>query len=185
MSAKISALGVAGSPRRGGNTETLVDEVLRGAKDAGAATEKVVIAQSNIGPCRACNACSRTNICIQNDDMAAIIEKMKVSRIWVLATPVYWWGPTAQMKAFIDRWYAVPREVFRGRRIILAISSGGGETYEELTVKMLTEIIEYLDMEEYRILQAASADSKTSVRNDITLMDGAYSAGFDAVKTLI
>jgi NAD(P)H-dependent FMN reductase len=116
--------------------------------------------------------------------MVAIIEKMKVSRIWVLATPVYWWGPTAQMKAFIDRWYAVPREVFRGRRIILAISSSGGETYEELTVKMLSEIIEYLEMEEYRVLQAASADSKTSVRNNATIMNGAYSTGFDAVKTL-
>ena len=93
MSAKVTVLGVAGSPRRGGNTETLLDEVLRGAMDEGAETEKVILAQSNVGPCRACNACSRTGICIQDDDMAAIIEKMKASRVWVLATPVYWWGP--------------------------------------------------------------------------------------------
>ncbi len=84
MSAKVSVLG-AGSPRRGGNTENLVDEVLRGVKDAGAATEKVVLAQANMGPCRACNTCSRTDICIQNDDMTAIIEKSKASRIWILA----------------------------------------------------------------------------------------------------
>lgn len=91
MSTKVSVLGVAGSPRRGGNTETLLDEVLRGVIEAGAVTEKVVLSQSNVGPCRACNACSRTGTCIQNDDMAAIVEKMKGSRIWVLATPVYWW----------------------------------------------------------------------------------------------
>jgi multimeric flavodoxin WrbA len=144
MSEKVSVLGVSGIPRRGGNTETLVDEVLRGA--AGAVTEKVVLAQSNVSPCRACNACSRTGICIQDDGMAAIVEKMKASRIWVLGTPVYWWCPTAQMKTFIDRWYAVPRELFRGRRIIIAVSSGGGETYSELTVRMLSEIIEYLDI---------------------------------------
>jgi multimeric flavodoxin WrbA len=155
MNTKISVLAISGSPHRGGNTETLVDEVLRGAKEAGATTEKVILAQSDVGPCRACNACSRTGICIQDDDMAAIVEKMKTSRIWVLATPVYWWGPTAQMKAFIDRWYAVPREVFREKRIILAVSSGGGESYEELMVRMFSEIIDYLDMENYCILRAA------------------------------
>jgi multimeric flavodoxin WrbA len=62
MSEKVSVLGVSGSPRRGGNTETLVDEVLRGAAEAGAATEKVVLAQADVSPCRACNACSRTGI---------------------------------------------------------------------------------------------------------------------------
>jgi NAD(P)H-dependent FMN reductase len=121
---------------------------------------------------------------IQDDGMVAIIEKMKASRVWVLTTPVYWWGPTAQMKAFIDRWYAVPREIFRGKRIILAISSGGGETYSKLTVRMLSEIIEYLDMEKYRVLQAAGAETKTSARNDTALMGEAYAVGFDAVKTL-
>ena len=65
----ISVLGVAGSPRRGGNSETLLDEVLRGTKEAGALTEKVVLAQLNIGPCKACNACAQTRICMQGDDM--------------------------------------------------------------------------------------------------------------------
>ena len=88
------------------------------------------------------------------------------------------------MKAFIDRWYAIPRQIFWGKRIILIVSSGGGEAYEELTVKMLIEIIQYLDMEKYHILQAAGTDAKTSARNDIALMEEAYAAGFDAVKTL-
>jgi multimeric flavodoxin WrbA len=184
MSAKVTVLGVAGSPRRGGNTETLLDEVLRGAMDAGAETEKVVLAQSNIGPCRACNACSRTGICIQDDDMGAIIEKMKASRVWVLATPVYWWGPTAQMKAFIDRWYSIPRVIFKGKRIILAASSNGGETYQELMVEMFIEIIDYLGMEKYRVLQAAGTDAKTSARNNSALIEAAHAAGFDAIKTL-
>jgi len=116
--------------------------------------------------------------------MAVIVEKMRASRIWILGTPVYWWSPTAQMKAFIDRWYAIPREIFRGRRIILTVSSGGGEAYEELTLRMLSEIIKCLGMEKYHVLQAAGADAKTSARNDTVLMEEAHAAGFDAVKTL-
>ena len=152
---------------------------------AGATTEKVILAQSNVGPCKACNVCSKTGICIQADDMEAIIDKMKTSKIWVLATPVYWWGPTAQMKAFIDRWYAIPKELFKGRRIILVISSGGGETYAKLTVQMMSEIIQYLDMEKYRVLQAAGAETKTSARNNTDLMLEAHAVGFDSVKTLV
>lgn len=58
-------LGIAGSPRRGGNTETILDEVLRGAADVGAQTEKFVLAEKEVNPCRACNSCSRTHVCIQ------------------------------------------------------------------------------------------------------------------------
>ncbi len=80
----------AGSPRRGGNTETILDEVLRGAAEAGAQIVKAVLAEKEVNPCRACNACSRTHVCIQKDDMEPMIESMKASRVWVLATPVYW-----------------------------------------------------------------------------------------------
>jgi multimeric flavodoxin WrbA len=180
----VSVLGVAGSPRRGGNSETLLDEVLKGAKEAGALTEKIVLAQSNIGPCKACNVCSQTGTCIQDDDMATTIEKMKASRVWVIATPVYWWGPTAQMKAFIDRWYAIPLDIFRGKRIILAASSNGGETYQEFMVETFSAIFDYLGMEKYRILQVAGTSAKTSARNNFALMEAAHAAGLDAVKTL-
>jgi multimeric flavodoxin WrbA len=90
-------------PAKRRDSETILDEVLRGAVEAGATSEKVVLSDFNVRPCRACNACSRTRVCIQDDDMAMIVEKMDASRIWVLTTPVYWWGPTAQMKTFIDR----------------------------------------------------------------------------------
>ena len=54
--------------------------------------------------------------------MAALLEKMKHSPIWVFGTPVYWWGPTAQFKAFLDRWYGSDRKaVFPGKRVILTI----------------------------------------------------------------
>ncbi len=176
----FSVLGIAGSPRRSGNSETILDEVMRGAAEAGATTTKFVLAEKDVQPCRACNACARSHVCVQEDDMAAIIEKMKEARVWVIATPVYWWGPTAQMKAFIDRWYSIPRNVFEGKRVILAVSSGGGKIYADLLVKTFEEIFAYLGIEEYRVLYASGSSSKTAARLDASLMKEAHATGFSA-----
>jgi NAD(P)H-dependent FMN reductase len=119
-------LGIVGSSRRGGNTETLVDEVLRGAEEAGALVEKVILSELDIAPCRACDTCRRTGSCVQQDDMPAVMEQMRRSSVWVLGTPVYWWGPTAQFKAFLARWYVGGDVISRreGQRVIVVIPLG-------------------------------------------------------------
>ncbi|MHA2021933.1 MAG: flavodoxin family protein, partial [Candidatus Thorarchaeota archaeon] len=100
-----SVLGIVGSPRRNGNTEILVDEVLSAAEENGAAVHKVILSKLDIGACRACDVCRKTGKCVQKDDMEDLVTKMKNSDVLVLGTPIYWWGPTAQFKAFLDRWY--------------------------------------------------------------------------------
>ena len=74
-------LGIVGSPRRGGNTEILVGEALRGAEEAGALTEKVILSRLDIGPCQACDACGKAGQCVQQDDMPALLEKMEKSHM--------------------------------------------------------------------------------------------------------
>lgn len=181
---KVRVLGVIGSPRRGGNTKALVDEVLRGAEEAGGHAEKAVLSEMDVRPCRACDACSRTGECVIRDDMAQLLEKMRDSRVWVLGTPVYWWGPTAQMKAFIDRWYGVDRALFRGRGVVLVVPSGGGSSYARLTVEMLESIVPYLGMRHMGTLQAPGTSGLGSVKRDATLMKRAWSTGQGAVKKL-
>jgi multimeric flavodoxin WrbA len=178
---KIKVLGIIGSPRRGANTETLVDQVLRGSEEAGAVVEKIVVSEMNIKPCTACNACKKTGTCIHDDDFGSVLEKMKESNVWVLGTPVYWWGPTAQMKAFIDRWYGVDRSVFRGKRIVLAVPSGGGPYYAKQTVEMLEAIIPYLGMKHVATLQLGTSGTD-SAKNDAALMKQALVAGKKAVS---
>lgn len=180
---KSKVLGIIGSPRRGANTETLVDQAMKGAEEAGATMEKLVLSEMNIQPCRACNACQRTGECIINDDFTTALEKMRESNIWVLGTPVYWWGPTAQMKAFIDRWYGVERALFRGKKIILAVSSGGGSSYSQLTVEMLESIIPYLGMKHIATLMASGTSGPDSTKNNNALLDKARKTGNLAVKT--
>lgn len=177
MSEKMmKVLGIVGSPRRGGNTETLIDEVLRGAEEAEAVTEKVILNELKILPCQACNACYKAKKCVQKDDMADLVEKMQESSIWVLGTPVYWWGPTAQFKAFLDRWYGIDREVFRGKKGVLVIPLGGSEPYARHTVGILTDVLDYVRIDHVDTILAPGG-----VRNHPEVMEKAYKAGQKSV----
>ena len=180
----MNVLGIAGSPRRGCNTETILDEVLNGAASAGVKTEKIVLTEMNVKPCKACSECAKTRICVQNDDMASIVEKMEGADVWVLASPVYWWGPTAQMKAFVDRWYSVRRDMFKEKRVIFVVSLADKEPSADLMLKTFESIFNYLGMETYRLLIKYDATSITSAKKDKELMKMAFETGSDAVKTL-
>lgn len=95
---------LSSSPRRGGNSDTLCDEFLRGALEAGHRAEKIFLRDKDIHPCLGCGACSvHKKPCPQHDDAASVIEKMLAADIIVMATPVYFYAMSAQMKALIDR----------------------------------------------------------------------------------
>jgi multimeric flavodoxin WrbA len=94
---------LSASPREGGNSDTLCDEFARGALENGNRTEKIRIADKEIGFCIACYACKETRKCVRNDDMAEILEKMIAADVIVFATPVYFYTMCAQMKTLIDR----------------------------------------------------------------------------------
>ena len=178
-------LGIVGSPRRGGNTEILVDEILSGAKEAGALTEKVILNELEIFPCQACFACQKTGKCVQQDDISEVIEKMEKSQLWVLGTPIYWWGPTAQLKAFVDRWGSIKREVFQGRSVILAMPLGGGHPDgARHTVGMLTSSIRYLGMELSETVIAPGAMNLGDVRNHGDVLTKARHVGRKAIELL-
>ncbi len=98
---------ISSSPRRNGNSEILCDRFAQGAKDAGNSVEKVFLADYNINYCRGCGVCNTSHKCVQNDDMAQILDKMVSADVIVLSTPVYFYSVCGQMKTFIDR--TVPR----------------------------------------------------------------------------
>ena len=182
----MKILGVVGSPRLGGNTEVLVDEVLAGAKEAGAIVEKVILNKLNITPCQACNSCRKTGLCMHKDDMSALLDKMVESEAWVLGTPIYWWGPTAQFKAFLDRWYHPKHREFKGKRVVIVIPFGGGhEKYARHTVGMLEDALDYLSINVVNTLLAPGFGRRGMVQNNQDLLIKARNAGKDALVNLI
>lgn len=102
-----NVLVISASPRKGGNSDTLCDEFIRGAQESGNHAEKIFLASKNIKYCIGCGVCNTTQKCVQKDDMAEILDKMVEADVIVLATPVYFYTMDAQMKTLIDR--AVPR----------------------------------------------------------------------------
>lgn len=108
---------LSGSPRKGGNSDLLCDEFLRGAQKAGNDVEKVFLADKKIGYCKACYYCkNHDGACAIQDDMAEILDKMQAADVIVMASPVYFYSIDAQMKAVIDRsvarWTNIPDKEF-------------------------------------------------------------------------
>ena len=105
MTKKVLIL--SASFRKHGNSDTLCDEFMRGAQEAGHDVEKIYVNDKNINYCRGCGVCNTTHICVQKDDMAEILDKMVKADVIVMATPVYFYSMNGQMKTLIDR--TVPR----------------------------------------------------------------------------
>lgn len=113
----IKVLAFAGSPRRQGNSETLLDWVLGSmSADPEIAIEKVILNEANINPCKGCNACEKLNKCVQRDGMDIYHDKIIAADIIVLSSPVYCMGIASQPKALIDR-----AQVFRSRKYVLKL----------------------------------------------------------------
>lgn len=98
---------ISASPRKGGNSDMLCDEFMRGAQESGNTAEKIFLRSYKINYCTGCGVCNNTHKCVQQDDMAAILDKLVQADVIVLATPVYFYTMDGQMKTLIDR--TVPR----------------------------------------------------------------------------
>jgi multimeric flavodoxin WrbA len=99
----VKVLGLFGSPRRGGNTEILLEEALRGAEREGAKVERLYLSDFTITPCKECHGCDETGNCIILDDMEKIYPKLLEADVVILASPIFFYGVTAWTKALIDR----------------------------------------------------------------------------------
>ena len=176
-------LGIVGSPRRNGNTEILIDEVLHGAEETGAEVEKVILSELDIRPCRACNACRKTGKCVQQDDMAKLLEQMQSNQMWVLGTPVYYFGPTAQFKAFIDRWYGGGTATFKGQSVVLVIPfEDPNINGARHTVGILEDTLAFKKMELLTTILAPGVLRPGEVRKHPDVLGTAHRAGREAVE---
>ena len=103
----MKSLGIMGSPRIKGNTDLLLDEALNGAQSQGAEVEKLVIDKLKIAPCREFYGCLRDGNCAIRDDMDDIYPKLLDADIIIVASPMFFYGLTSQVKALIDRCQAL------------------------------------------------------------------------------
>ena len=133
----MNILILSGSPRKAGNTELLVEAFVKGAAEHHH-MEIVSVRDYKVNPCLGCNACFKTNgICAQKDDVSAIYEKMSQADMLVIASPVYFYGISAQLKAVIDRFHNPIRDSFHINKMALLLV--GAASLPELFDAILTE----------------------------------------------
>ena len=175
-------LAVVGSPRKGGNTEILVSKIAEGAQAAGAQVEVVRLGELQIRECDGCHACWRGRPCSKNDDMRLLYPKIAASETIVFGTPVYWYGPTALMKAFIDRFVyfnnEANRPMVRGKRAAVAIVLE--ETHEQTwrpVIEFFEKSLGYLEMKPAGTIVVGGVGEKGAILKQPQRLEEAYRLG--------
>jgi len=133
MSKNILVL--SSSPRRGGNSDLLSDQFTAGAQEAGNQVEKIFIKDRKINYCTGCGSCFNGKSCPQKDDMAEILEKMIAADTIVMATPVYFYTMSGQMKTLIDRTCARYTEISNKEFYFIATAAVNSKPAMERTIE--------------------------------------------------
>lgn len=103
----MKVLGIYGSPRKGGNSDLLLEEALKGAQSQGAEISTIRPFKMDIQACSECGSCDKTGICIIKDDMQALYPQLEEADIIFMATPMFFYGMPSSIKALIDRCQAL------------------------------------------------------------------------------
>ena len=189
----MRVLGIAGSPRRGGNTDLLLAEVLKGAASRGAEVKTIILCQLNIAPCQHCDGCFETGNCQFGDDMQLVYQELEQADRIVLASPIHFMGVTAQMKAMIDRCQALwvrkhklnlPPLGDRRPREGLFVSVGGWEVANLFQPALATvkAFFGSLDVTYAGELAFSGIDKKRAIIKHPDALKQAYLAGQELVK---
>ena len=175
-------LGIIGSPRKKGNTHILVSRILDGAQEAGAETEILFLSDLDIRECDGCHSCWKSRQCSKKDDMIHIYPKIIESDILIFGTPVYWYGPTALMKCFIDRfvYFNCPgnRAKIRGKAGVLAIPfEEENPRTADLLVKFFQKSLGYLEMKILKKILVPGVSARGDILRKENVLNDAFALG--------
>ena len=169
---------LSASPRRKGNSQILCDKFAEGAKSAGHQVKMIRLSDKKINFCKACDACMKNEgLCIQRDDMGDILKAYQQADILVLATPVYFYGISAQMKTFIDRTYPIWQNLGH-KNVYYIISAGLGEDIINRSLGDLDGFVEHLDDSKVKgRIYATNVMDAGLVKEQEDLLERAYEMG--------
>ncbi len=158
----MKLLFVEGYLREGGTTAGLSDRVLEALRSAGHEVTPLGLRDRSIGDCRNCGGCAGGNPCVQRDDMAPLYEKVAAADGIIVTTPVYMWGMTAPLKAFLDRLYCMT-DALEDKRLGVVVTAGGDAFGGcDLVVQTLQRFADYFGMDMADTLYAAPAGDGVS-----------------------
>jgi multimeric flavodoxin WrbA len=188
-------LGIYGSPRKRGNTDLMLDAFLEGVVAAGADIERLYVRDLELKGCIACGHCDRKGFCIQKDDMQKVYPLLEKAERIVVASPVYFYGVTGQLKLLVDRSQAVymKHELARkegreatqglaGSGFLIAAGATKGKRLFECTILSVRYFFDALNMNYAGEICVRDLENKGAVSEHPTALDDCRKAGIEFVK---
>jgi multimeric flavodoxin WrbA len=171
-----------GSPRKNSNSSLLADRVAAGAGEAGAAVESFDLHEMEIRPCDGCDFCQGSGDCVINDDMQALYPKLREADGIVIASPIYWFTVNAQVKALLDRCYALEGgapHALAGKEIGIVLTYGDSDPYTSGAVNAIRMFQDIARYEKASIagLVYGSASDPGEIASQAELMQQAHALG--------
>lgn len=179
----MKVVGFVGSPRKNGNTDVLVQQVLDGAAEAGADVEKFYINEMNIKGCQGCSYCRAVDGCKLKDDMQSAYEALRNADGFVFGSPIYFFQFTGQMRQFIDRCWALVNPDFTpridaGKKAVIVGAQGNPETEAFKPVfDQFGQILQMFGMDVKGTYIDVGHHAPGEVKENAELMDQARTAG--------
>ena len=177
-----------GSPRAGGNIEILLAETIRPIADAGFDVAKFTLNEMNIRPCQDCGGCEGTGRCVRTDDMALIADAIRASDRFILASPIFFFGLSAQTKTMIDRCQAfwcekyllkrpIPEGPHKRKGLLLLVGGMKKEIGIECGNATATAFFRTVSVPEHETVSFLGIDEKGAVCGHETALNDVYLAG--------
>lgn len=155
-----------GSPNADGSTHLLVESFAQGAQKAGHSVAVINVAQANVNPCTGCVACGYEGPCVQHDGMAQVRAAILSADMLVFATPLYYYGMTAQLKTVVDRFCAFNSSLTAKhlKSALLAVAWNSADwTFDALHAHYQT-LVRYLDLQDQGEVLGYGCGTPTTTR---------------------
>jgi multimeric flavodoxin WrbA len=189
----MNVIAFLGSPRKEGNTELLLRETLKGVEESGGRVRLFSLNLMNFSPCQNCGGCEETGICIFEDDMAQIYDAIRTADRIILASPIFFFALSAQIKIMVDRcqcfWcekYLLKKPIPEGpygRKGLLLLVGGMkkdiGAQCAEISAKAFFRTI---SVPQHKTLSYLGIDAKGAILRHPTALAEVYEAGKELVK---
>lgn len=193
----VNVMGISGSPHRHGNTETLLDAFLAGAAEEGAGIEKVILKKLDYSPCRGCNTCHKTGVCIMEDDAPPLFDRILSMDCIAVASPIYSMGITAELKGLIDRaqylWakkfvlktlYFPNEHIQRHKGVFISTAGLSWDNVFDAAFPAITAFFNTIGFEYYDNIIANDMDKYNGIKGHPTALDEARDKGRRVVKEI-
>lgn len=177
----MRVLGITASPRRHGNSETILDAALKGACSKGAVVQKIILNDMSVNPFTGSSACRKTGSCRIKDDAPSIIKSIKKADALIVASPVYFGSITAQLKALIDRcqsvWVKKEKRINKKKAIFISVSSSSRRKFFRNSQEIVNNFFAVMGFKPFKHIYAPNLERKGEAAEKKALIKKAFKYG--------